>query len=74
MHDEIIRWHIARLAERDGTAARRVTAAAGQCWPGGTADRTEPAARHWLRRWGPARGTAMLPACSCATGHCAVCN
>ena len=43
------------------------------CWPGGE-DRTEPAAREWVRLWGP-RGLAPLPlACSCRGGRCAVCN
>lgn len=44
-----------------------------RCWPGG-ADRTEPAALEWLRRWGP-RGAQPLPlACSCSAGRCDVCN
>lgn len=74
MHDDIIRWHIARLAEHDGRADRRLTEAAGRCWPGGPADRSEPYARHWLRLWRPARAVATLPVCSCAAGHCGVCN
>jgi hypothetical protein len=44
-----------------------------RCWPGG-ADRSVPAARTWLRAWGPARGIAPVPHCACATGRCGVCN
>jgi hypothetical protein len=74
MHDDLIRWHIARLAEGSETAARRLTASAQDCWPGGLADRSEPVARGWLRLWRPARSAGMVPRCSCAAGHCAVCN
>jgi hypothetical protein len=43
-------------------------------WPGG-ADRSVPAARAWLRAWGPVRGGArLLPSCGCAGGRCGVCN
>ena len=45
-----------------------------RCWPGGTADRTEPAALPWVRRWGPAQITPRPPECSCAMGRCPVCN
>jgi hypothetical protein len=44
------------------------------CWPGGLADRTEPSALEWVRRWGPSRLTAEPLTCSCAHGRCAVCN
>ena len=44
------------------------------CWPGGQADRTEPVARGWLRMWGPVKVIASVPACTCAHGHCTVCN
>jgi hypothetical protein len=43
------------------------------CWPGG-GDRYEPAARAWVRAWGPAPAAAPLPACDCASGRCGVCN
>jgi hypothetical protein len=45
-----------------------------RCWPGGTADRSEPAALPWVRRWGPAQLTPPPPECSCAVGRCHVCN
>jgi hypothetical protein len=75
MDDDSIRDHIARLAQRDERAGQQLAAnVAGRCWPGGPADRTEPAALHWLRRWRPVRAFAALPVCSCAAGRCAVCN
>jgi hypothetical protein len=75
MHDDLIRDHITRLAQRDEQAGRELTArVAGHCWPGGPADRTEPAALRWLRHWRPGRALAPIPVCSCANGRCAVCN
>lgn len=44
------------------------------CWPGGPADRNDPVAKQWLRRWRPGTAGAPLPVCTCAAGHCAVCN
>ena len=43
------------------------------CWPGGE-DRTEPAAREWVRRWGPGVPPPLRLTCSCPGGRCAVCN
>jgi hypothetical protein len=44
------------------------------CWPGG-GDRSVPAARTWLRAWGPVHaGPRLLPTCGCADGPCGVCN
>jgi hypothetical protein len=74
MHDELIRWHISRLAKGLAQEDPRLIAATRDCWPGGPADRTEPAARDWLRLWHPAQALTPLPACSCAVGHCGVCN
>ena len=37
-------------------------------------DVTVPAARPWLRSWGPARMPAHAPLCDCASGRCAWCN
>ena len=74
MHEDIIRWHITHLAQYDKTRERRLSASAHGCWPGGSADRTEPMARQWVRLWRPAQSLAALPACSCAAGRCAVCN
>jgi hypothetical protein len=44
-------------------------------WPGGHADRRDPAAVEWVRRWAPARAQrSFMDDCSCAAGRCAVCN
>lgn len=42
--------------------------------PAAAQDRTLPAAREWVRRWGPSLAGAQAPACSCTAGRCAVCN
>ena len=49
----------------------RVTAA---CWTGGAGDRTDRAAREWLRQWRPEKLGAQIPTCGCAQGRCAICN
>jgi hypothetical protein len=72
----IVRAHIERIAERGGHDADRFAAAlARRCWPGGPADRTDPAAIEWVRRWGAGAGRVPEPAvCGCAAGLCRVCN
>jgi hypothetical protein len=75
MHDEFIREQIQSVAARDESEARTVIGRiAIACWPGGTADRIEPGALAWVRRWRPASAAAALPVCSCPAGRCAVCN
>ena len=46
----------------------------GWCWPGGVADYTEPVARGWVRRWGPACLDTVAVECTCELGRCTVCN
>jgi hypothetical protein len=53
---------------------RLVKTLGGRCWPGGPADRTEPAARGWVRRWRPRPIGAIAIECTCAQGRCALCN
>jgi hypothetical protein len=66
--------HIAAIAARSERDGERLTRSlASGCWPAG-GERTQPVAAAWLRRWGPARAAAVLPACACAIGACAVCN
>jgi hypothetical protein len=49
--------HLAALAARSrAEAAALADMLRERCWPGGE-DRTVPAARDWVRRWGP-RGLA----------------
>jgi hypothetical protein len=75
MHDDFIRKQIAAVAGRDDRQLHRLIAfIASACWPGGAADRREPVAADWLRRWRPAGSSPAVPVCSCADGHCALCN
>jgi len=74
MADDPIHEHIAAVAARDeATTASLIARIRAQCWPGG-ADRSEPAALAWVRRWGPRAPGTALPACGCAGGRCGVCN
>jgi hypothetical protein len=66
---------VADIAARDPREGERLTRMLERsAWPGGHADRTEPAALEWVRRWGPGRLTGELLDCSCAAGRCLVCN
>jgi hypothetical protein len=72
MDRDFVSRHIDSLA-----AAEHSLVAGGAidaCWPGGPADRSEPAALEWVRRWRPDRTEATLPLCSCWAGRCPVCN
>jgi hypothetical protein len=67
--------HIRAVGRRSSSEEDELTTGMlRRCWPGGHADRSEPAALEWVRRWRPIRATAGLPACVCAAGRCAVCN
>lgn len=75
MDREELRHHIASAAPRAGAESERLAALIiSACWPGGPADRTERVALDWLRQWRPEQIAADLPACSCPTGHCVLCN
>jgi hypothetical protein len=75
MDRDELRYHIESAAPLGRTDPRRLASLiVGACWPGGSEDRTEPVALDWLRHWHPERIAAELPACSCATGHCVLCN
>jgi hypothetical protein len=65
--------HIESVARRRAGDADRLIASLHGASPQG-GDRTEPGAREWVRRWGPARYAAATPACACARGACLVCN
>ena len=67
--------HIAAMARRTPADHERLAEIlAGRCWPAGGADRTDPAARGWVRRWGRTSVHAVVLECTCAHGSCAVCN
>jgi hypothetical protein len=69
--NERIRRLIASIA---GASEDQLRERARRWWPAPVADRDEPAAREWLRRWSPRPAPLLPPACSCASGRCAVCN
>lgn len=74
MNNDELRSHLDSANARTLAAAQDLTDLLALCWPGGTADRSEPAALPWLRRWHPERAGTVIPACSCAAGHCDLCN
>ena len=75
MTPEELRPHIETASLPSGYQARQLTSRiVTTCWPGGADDHVDRAALEWLRLWRPRHGVPSLPACSCAHGHCAVCN
>lgn len=75
MNREELRHHIESAAPRAGKDSERLASLiVDACWPGGPADRTERVALDRLRQWRPEQIAAELPACSCPTGHCVLCN
>jgi hypothetical protein len=75
MTSDELRQHIESSAPGGRIDPRRLsTLIVSTCWPGGSEDRSEPAALDWIRHWRPERIAAELPACSCLTGRCVVCN
>jgi hypothetical protein len=67
--------HIAARACRTAADHDRLAShLRGWCRPGGATDRTEPVARGWVPRWGPARLDAVVLECTCAQGRCPLCN
>jgi hypothetical protein len=71
---------VAELLEAiDSRGARQTDLLAGLlmrgAWPGGHADRSDPMAAEWLRRWGPGQMQhSHIGGCSCVRGRCVVCN
>jgi len=79
MHESPQDAFLAALVDSVRSRSEVQTAALGaslqrRCWPGGIADRSEPAALPWVRRWGPTRLTPLPPECTCAEGRCLTCN
>jgi hypothetical protein len=64
---------LAALLRALASSAGELDRLVARCWPGGD-DRSEPAARAWVRAWRPARAMARVPVCRCASGRCGVCN
>jgi hypothetical protein len=75
MDPEELRDHLEAISTSylagDEVLVRSISAA---CWPGGGADRADPVAIQWLRRWRPLTSHAVLPVCSCQIGRCSLCN
>ena len=65
--------HLIGIAERDDRAGLSEELQRW-CWPGGTEDRTEPLARALVRRRGPNLLGEVAFECTCADGHCSLCN
>jgi hypothetical protein len=75
MDRDELQHHIESAGPFGASDSRRLASLIiGACWPGGPADRTERVALEWLRQWRPEQTTAELPACSCSTGRCMLCN
>jgi hypothetical protein len=75
MHDDAEHARVAGLiAGTEAQAARLAATLRDRCWPGGPADRSEPAARAWVRRWWPERAAAARVPCTCPHGRCVLCN
>lgn len=63
---------VAAIAGRtEAQGAALATALAARWSP---PDRHDPLALEWLRRWHPRPVSFPPPACSCADGHCPICN
>ena len=74
MADDPIHQHITACTALTDAETKSLTARIlDECWPGG-ADRSEPGALGWVRRWRPGTSEAALPTCSCPHGRCIVCN
>ena len=58
----------------DGAAPARRADVLARLVGGLPSDVTVPAARPWLRSWGPGSMPAHAPLCDCASGRCAWCN
>jgi hypothetical protein len=73
--DPQVEAHIQSISTRAQPESQRLVEAMLQrSWPGGSGDRSEPAALEWVRRWGPTCVGLIPFECSCAAGRCRVCN
>ena len=73
--DPAIATHIESVSARSLLDTDRLVAVMlGRSWPGGTPDRTDAVALEWVRRWGPRPAGVSPRVCTCARGHCALCN
>jgi hypothetical protein len=74
VQDDTIDIHI-RAACRPGVETQRMLRElVAWCWPGGTADQSDPIARGWLRQFASIKPIVVAPECTCAVRRCAACN
>jgi hypothetical protein len=67
--------HVQAISTRSHVDSGRLAAwLVGRSWPGGLIDRSERGALEWMRQWRPGGPALDVAGCSCATGHCLVCN
>ena len=63
---------VAAITDRTDAQSAALAAALAARWS--PPDRHDPVALEWLRRWKPTPAHFPPPACTCAYGHCLVCN
>jgi hypothetical protein len=63
---------VAAISDRTDAQGAALAAALAARWS--PPDRHDPLALEWLRRWNPRPAHFPPPACSCAAGHCLICN
>ena len=69
---ELVARVFATITERTDAQGNALAAALAARWS--PPDRHDPVAMEWLRRWTPKPAHFPPPACTCAEGHCLVCN
>jgi hypothetical protein len=71
----LVAAHVLSVAEQGPHATARLgQVLLDRCWPGGIDDRLDPVAIEWVRRWRRTTLAAAQIDCSCAEGHCGICN
>ena len=63
---------VAAITDRTDAQGAALAAALAARWS--PPDRHDPLAVEWLRRWNPRPTHLPPPACTCADGHCPICN
>jgi hypothetical protein len=69
---QVVARVVVAISERTPAQGSALAAALAARWS--PPDRLDPLALEWLRRWSPQPAHVPPPACSCADGHCLICN
>jgi hypothetical protein len=69
---QVVARLVVAISERTPAQGSALAAALAARWS--PPDRLDPLALEWLRRWSPQPAHVPPPACSCADGHCFICN